>query len=92
MSGRKIAYIAYYDLNNHTAATEHISQIVNGLAGKGYRMWLFASGFGNRIFHQNIHTVLVKAKNALSFDSNVVSKIDRLNINYFQSSLKNLSP
>ncbi len=73
-----IAYIAYYDFSFDTAATEHIAQIVSGLAKKGHKIQIFAPNFGRREFLKNVEKVVIPSGNVIVFDMGVAKAVDRI--------------
>ncbi|RKZ25601.1 hypothetical protein DRQ29_06070, partial [bacterium] len=74
MAKLKIAYITCYDLNCDTAATEHITQIVNGLGKLGHKIWLYAKNCGKRDFDNNVYTVNVGSGKCLFFDKKIYNR------------------
>lgn len=77
MAKFNIAYIAYYDLSRNTAATEHISRVVEELAALGNSVRIFLPKYGMKNIATGIDEVTVPAVNAVAFDRLVTNFLDK---------------
>ena len=67
----KIAYVAYYDLGNQTAAREHIIQVVNGFATAGHKVTLLVPNRDDVKLNDTVEVLEVKGPVGLLFDKNL---------------------
>ncbi len=68
MDKMRIAYIAFYNLDRDTAATEHILRTVSGLCALGHKVKLIVPNFRNEIQLKDIEIVKISRRNSILFD------------------------
>ncbi len=73
-----IAYVAYADLGANSAATEHILQVVGGLARRGHRVTLICRGDGGRKLPEGVEVLRVGGRIAPAFDRKAAKKLGKL--------------
>jgi len=77
MEHLKIAYIAYYNLNKDTAATEHILSVVNGLSALGHQIDLIIPRLADRKPDKRINIIETGSKISILFDIAASKKINK---------------
>jgi hypothetical protein len=84
-----IAYISTFDLRGNTAATEHVTQTVNGLADAGLKVLFLTRSAGNRKFHSNVETHEFGLENSFFFERRAVTYLRKLTcaLNVLQSAI-----
>ncbi len=73
-----IAYISTFDLRGNTAATEHVTQTVNGLAAAGINILFLTRSAGNRAFHPNVEVHEFGMENSFFFERRAVAYLRKL--------------